>query len=134
MKTNRIFAFAVAFALAFAVGCSLDDPFSADGPTAPPAPTVTTLAGTCRALTVTNQVVCEDNSTTQPAGRLRAITFHLRDNNGLLVETRTASPTSAPPRQVEFTGLNAGTYLVEHVVENSNGDRTSRTYLNLQVF
>jgi hypothetical protein len=123
---------ALAFALALSLGLAGCKLFEGDSPTE--ADPDITLAGTCRAA-AGRQIVCEDRSRTEPADRIRSITFTVLDDDGLTVESRTASPDQRSPRPVIFSGLAPGTYAVEHVVEGRPGGEARTIYRNnLTVF
>jgi hypothetical protein len=101
----------------------------------PSEPKAVTLAidGQCRADGA--RIVCEDNSASTPAGQLAGIAFQLRSSRtGIAVETRSASPSSTPPRETAFAGVAPGLYEVTHQVTGTDGRSVQKIYSGLQVF
>ena len=101
-------------------------------PEAPPVPipdpVTVTLSGQCNGGMA--QVRCRDNSSSIPVESIASISFELVDvATGFVAGFKHASPGLDPPRQVNFTGVPPGDYIVNHAVfPNDGGEPATTTY------
>jgi hypothetical protein len=91
------------------------------------------ISGRCRAQSPVHQIVCEDDSDTEPAGHLRSIEFRLIASGGLTVAVIAADVGDSKPRQIVFSGLDPGTYSVRHDIADEQGHTASALYRNLSL-
>ena len=92
-------------------------------------PTSISLEGSCRPDTF--RIECGDSTFTTPNNRMESITFILIDSStGISVERKSVDPALDPPREVSFSGLESGTYEVEHVVRATTGEEARDVYAN----
>lgn len=131
--SSLYFGLALAFALAIS-GCEGDTHNNITGPTSDTFATIT-LAGRC--IPGQHSIVCEDNSTTQPAGHVESVAMTVRDALGNPVSSQQLDGgcSTAPGLacQLEFF-VPAGDYSVNHSVKpDDGGPLASFIYRNLTV-
>lgn len=116
-------------------GCDKVDPLRLVNPSEDaPAEIRIFLAGNCQAPERGNRIECFDDSTSEPARQLVAISFTLIDSQGITRATERIDPRLVQQREISFRNLAGDTYEVHHVVVASNGAEAKVIYSGLEVW
>lgn len=95
--------------------------------------TSVTIKGKCAVKRAQMQIVCEDDSETNPKGHLNFVEFRLIASGGLTVAVLPVDDLDSKPRQVIFAGLTSDTYSVRHEASDEQGHLATALYRDLDL-